>query len=51
MGWKSFNDRIALVLIVTIPTLWIVNHWLRLPAATPGPKQLPESGPGKNREG
>ena len=36
MGWKSFNDRIALVLIALIPALWIVNHWLQLPAEVVG---------------
>ena len=25
MGWKSFNDRLALVLLGLIPTLWVLG--------------------------
>lgn len=27
MGWKSFNDRLALVLIFLIPALWVLQGW------------------------
>lgn len=36
MGWKLFNDRIALILIILIPALWIVNSWLKLPSEVMG---------------
>ena len=25
MGWKTFNDRLALLLIVLIPLLWVAS--------------------------
>lgn len=25
MGWKTFNDRLALVLLVGIPILWVLH--------------------------
>ena len=25
MGWKTFNDRLAIFLILIIPTLWILQ--------------------------
>jgi hypothetical protein len=25
MGWKTFNDRLALLLLVVIPVIWIVQ--------------------------
>ena len=27
MGWKTFNDRLALVLILSIPALWALQGW------------------------
>ncbi|BAS31220.1 hypothetical protein [Dehalococcoides mccartyi] len=36
MGWKFFNDRLALFLIILIPALWIVNSWLMLPSEVLG---------------
>ncbi len=31
MGWKTMNDRLALLVLVVIPVLWITNKWLNLP--------------------
>jgi hypothetical protein len=31
MGFKTFNDRLALIVILLILCLWIGNHWLQLP--------------------
>jgi len=31
MGWKTFNDRLALIMMVLIVSLWIGQHWLQLP--------------------
>ncbi|OBW62936.1 MAG: hypothetical protein A9183_00745 [Dehalococcoides mccartyi] len=36
MGWKTFNDRIALVLVLLIPVLWIVNTWIQMPGEVLG---------------
>jgi len=31
MGWKRFNDRLAVILAaVIIPGLWIANTWLQM---------------------
>ncbi|HLC29217.1 MAG TPA: hypothetical protein VJM51_00355 [Dehalococcoidia bacterium] len=31
-GWRTFNDRLALLLLVVIPALWIVDArgWIKL---------------------
>jgi hypothetical protein len=31
MGWKTFNDRLAMVVMALIAGLWIANHWLSMP--------------------
>ena len=37
MGWKTFNDRLALLLLVLIPCLWILSAVYRpLPDAILG---------------
>jgi putative effector of murein hydrolase LrgA (UPF0299 family) len=35
MGWKTWNDRLSLVLILLIVALWVGSCWL--------PQPLPES--------
>jgi putative effector of murein hydrolase LrgA (UPF0299 family) len=35
MGWKTWNDRLSLILIALIVALWLGNAWL--------PAPLPES--------
>ena len=31
MGWKRFNDRLAVILAaVIIPGLWVANTWLQM---------------------
>jgi hypothetical protein len=36
MGWKTFNDRLALVSVLTIVSLWIAQRWIQLPDAVIG---------------
>lgn len=38
MGWKAFRDRLALILVVGIPTLWVVagTTFIDLPAEALG---------------
>jgi hypothetical protein len=36
MGWKSFNDRLALLLMIIIPLLWIFSVKLKLPDSVLG---------------
>jgi len=36
MGWKTFNDRLALVSVLTIVSLWISQRWIQLPDAVIG---------------
>jgi len=38
MGWTTFNDRLALVLLVLIPVLWVVQALgkVALPAEVTG---------------
>jgi len=36
MGWKTFNDRLAVFLILLLPGLWIANQWISLPAEVNG---------------
>lgn len=31
MGWKQFSDRLAIMVLLLIPGLWISNHWLQMP--------------------
>jgi len=31
LGWKSFNDRLALFILLTIPALWIAQKWINMP--------------------
>lgn len=30
MGWKTFNDRLALILMVAILTIFVASNWLAL---------------------
>lgn len=36
MGWKTINDRLALLLLVVIPLLWVGHKWLNLPGEVIG---------------
>ena len=36
MGFKTFNDRLAIVLLLGIPGLWLVNRWLPIPGEATG---------------
>lgn len=36
MGWKTFNDRLALVSLVLIVALWIGQRWIQLPEGVIG---------------
>lgn len=36
MGWKKFNDRLALLLIIVIPLLWVTMAWTGLPETVVG---------------
>ena len=27
MGWKTWNDRLSLLLLLGIPALWVIDHW------------------------
>ena len=36
MGWKLFNDRLALILVFMIPVLWIANRWINMPGEVMG---------------
>jgi len=31
MGWKTFNDRLALTTILVIVGLWVAHKWINLP--------------------
>jgi len=31
MGWKTFNDRLALITVLVIVALWLAHRWLSLP--------------------
>ncbi len=31
MGWKTFNDRLALITVLIIVALWLAHRWLSLP--------------------
>ena len=35
-GWKTWNDRLSLLLIVGIPVMWACNRWLTLEAVIIG---------------
>ena len=30
-GFKTFNDRLALALLLGLPGLWVANKWLPIP--------------------
>lgn len=36
MGWTSFNDRLALVTVLVIVTLWLAHRWINLPSEVIG---------------
>lgn len=36
MGWKTFNDRLALLLMVLIPAIWLLARWMPLPGEVTG---------------
>jgi len=36
MGWKTFNDRLALVALLAIVGLWIAQRWIQLPEGVIG---------------
>lgn len=36
MGWKTFNDRLALITLLIITGLWIGQRWIKLPEAVIG---------------
>ena len=36
MGWKTWNDRLSLLLIVGLPVMWGANRWLALDAVILG---------------
>ncbi len=36
MGWKSFNDRLALVTLLIIVGLWTSQRWIQLPEGVIG---------------
>ncbi|HLF05031.1 MAG TPA: hypothetical protein VI855_07415 [Dehalococcoidia bacterium] len=27
LGWKTWNDRLSLLLLLGIPALWVIDHW------------------------
>jgi hypothetical protein len=31
MGWKTFNERLALITVLIIVALWLAHRWLSLP--------------------
>ena len=35
-GFRSFNERLALLGFIGIPCLWVVNHWFAIPAEALG---------------
>ena len=36
LGWKTWNDRLSLLLLAGIPLLWIVNRWVNIPREAVG---------------
>ena len=36
MGWKTWNDRLSLLLLLGIPLLWLSHRWLPIPAEATG---------------
>jgi len=36
MGWTTFNDRLALITVLTIVMLWLVHRWINLPSEVIG---------------
>ena len=36
MGWAYFNDRLAVILTMTILSVWIANRWLQIPSEVNG---------------
>ena len=36
LGWKTWNDRLSLLLLVGIPALWAANRWVGVPEAALG---------------
>ena len=36
MGWKNWNDRLSLLLLLGIPVVWIAQRWLPVPGEAIG---------------
>ena len=36
MGWTTFNDRLALITVLTIVALWVAHRWINLPSEVIG---------------
>jgi len=36
MGWTTFNDRLALITVLTIVMLWLAHRWINLPSEVIG---------------
>lgn len=36
MGWRNFNDRLAIIILGLIVSLWIATCWLCLPESVIG---------------
>ncbi len=36
MGWKTFNDRLALITVLIIVALWLAHRWINLPSEVIG---------------
>jgi len=36
MGWTTFNDRLALITVLTIVVLWLAHRWINLPSEVIG---------------
>ena len=35
-GWKTWNDRLAILLFILIVSLWVTNRWIHLPGEVLG---------------
>ena len=36
LGWKTWNDRLSLLLLLGIPLLWVADRWVGLNAEARG---------------
>ena len=36
MGWKTWNDRLSLLLLLGIPLLWLSHRWMPVAAEVSG---------------